>query len=158
MGVVYRGYDRAHVRDVAIKTVRVPSAEALRRLKGEFRVAREVVHPNLVALYELCANGLDVLFSMELVLGQRLGQTRPDDPALRDRLVQLCGGIQALHDAGLVHGDLKPDNVHHVQPDGRVVLLNFRLFSMALAPTDDGLLAHGVKAPDRVRRWLAGPP
>lgn len=69
MGVVFEAHDRERRHRVALKTVRVPDAAAIYRLKNEFRALSGIVHPNLVTLYELVAEPGSLFFTMELVDG-----------------------------------------------------------------------------------------
>ncbi|MCB9741351.1 MAG: AAA family ATPase [Alphaproteobacteria bacterium] len=126
MGVVWKARDRGQGRLVAMKTVQARSGEAMVELKREFRAARQVVHPNLVALHELYAEGQQALFTMELVVGEPLAHMPMDPEGLRRSFGALCAALSTLHAAGLVHGDVKSSNVL-VQADGRVVLLDLGL-------------------------------
>lgn len=69
MGVVYHAYDRTKGMDVALKTLRELDADAIYRLKKEFRALSEVSHPNLVTLHELISEGGQWFITMELVRG-----------------------------------------------------------------------------------------
>ncbi|HEX9282703.1 MAG TPA: protein kinase [Gemmatimonadales bacterium] len=127
-GVVYEVLDRERNDIVALKTLRSTDAASIYRLKKEFRTLVDVVHPNLVALYELIADGDHWFFTMELVDGSEfLTFVRPgalDVERLRFALAQIAQGIAAIHRAGKLHRDLKPLNVR-VTPAGRVVILDF---------------------------------
>jgi predicted ATPase len=136
MGVVYEAFDRQGQQRVALKTLLNFDATGLYQFKQEFRTLADVLHPNLVHLYELVAgDDHGVFFTMELVEGedflkhvQKVGEHLEDSPAdfdkLRPALRQLVEGVRALHAAGKLHRDLKPSNVR-VTPNGRVVILDF---------------------------------
>ncbi|WP_165230426.1 serine/threonine-protein kinase [Aquisphaera insulae] len=133
MGTVFRAYDRRARRLVALKTMNRAGAVALLRFKREFRTLLDVVHPNLVNLYELICDGRSWVLTMELLDGSdflRHVRAEPDLAArerrLREALRQLAAGVAALHAAGKLHRDIKPSNVM-VTERGRVVLLDFGL-------------------------------
>jgi hypothetical protein len=127
MGVVMRVLDRRRGEDVALKSLQQVGPDALYRFKREFRELRDLVHPNLVSLFELFAVDSDWMFTMELVEGVPFTHWVDGDAArLRPALVQLADGILALHAAGKLHRDLKPSNVL-VDARGRVVILDFGL-------------------------------
>jgi serine/threonine protein kinase len=69
MGLVYRAFDKARNTEVALKTVRYDNPSSILRFKQEFRSLLELVHPNLVRLYELISDGLGWFIVMELVDG-----------------------------------------------------------------------------------------
>jgi serine/threonine protein kinase len=147
MGVVYEATDRRTDARVALKTLKSLDAQALARLKTEFRALQEVQHPNLVSLGELIETDGHWFFTMELVQGvplleyvstRRTGAPEAsstpvagrlhDERRLRRAFGQLAAALSALHDAGLVHRDVKPSNAL-VTDEGRVVLLDFGLVS-----------------------------
>jgi hypothetical protein len=135
-GVVYRAHDRKRNQAVALKTFSTSNAEALYRLKREFRGLADLAHPNLVRLFELVSEGPVWFFTMELVDGVSfLDYVRPDglrapatfdEERLRQALWQLAEGVVALHQARRLHRDLKPSNVL-VSRDGCVRILDFGL-------------------------------
>src|SRR5256712_73006 len=139
MGVVYEALDRDRNAVVALKTLRWTDPSAIYRLKREFRTLVGIVHPNLVALYELFGEADEWYFTMELVKGSRfLEFVRPDVLSverLRSALAQLATGLVALHGAGKLHRDLKPSNVL-VTPEGRPVILDFGIAADMVAGED----------------------
>ena len=132
-GIVYRALDRERNSTVALKTLRRLAPDHLLRFKHEFRSLVDLVHPNLVQLYELFGDDKVWFYTMELVENGRdfLSYTRPANEAIdwdriRDALTQLSLGVQALHSSARVHRDLKPSNVM-VSKSGQVLILDFGL-------------------------------
>jgi serine/threonine protein kinase len=129
-GDVYEARDRVSGSAIALKLLREVDATGLLRFKREFRRVAQLVHPNLVRLYELIEEGEQWFFTMELVQGWHAldyldAQSSANrDVALRHTFRQLAKAVDVLHNAGIVHRDIKPSNVM-VAPDGRVVLLDF---------------------------------
>ncbi len=133
-GAVYRVLDRETGSEVALKVLRRTDANALFRLKKEFRSLVELRHPNLVRLRELHEHEGHWFFSMELVEGTdflsyvRRRNASFDEERLRGTLLQLAIAVRFLHVARKVHRDIKPANIR-VDPQGRLVLLDFGLVS-----------------------------
>ncbi len=137
-GLVYEAFDRERQELVAVKLLHRPDAESIFQLKREFRALADVVHPNLVRLYDLVCDEAEALFSMELIRGREVqvqeelralgAETEaPAGMSFREACriaAPLIEGVGALHDRGLVHRDLKPSNIR-LGDDGRVVLLDF---------------------------------
>jgi len=133
MGEVYRARDSRLRRDVAVKIL-PPSfaqdADRLRRFEQEVRVVGALNHPNILAIYDTGShNGSPYLVS-ELLEGDTLrkhmeGSSLPQRKAI-DYGTQLARGLAAAHEKGVVHRDLKPDNVF-VLHDGRIKILDFGL-------------------------------
>jgi eukaryotic-like serine/threonine-protein kinase len=153
MGSVHLVYDEQLGTEVALKTLTLNSGTDLYRFKREFRALADTKHPNLVTLYELVSEDSLWFFTMEYVAGVPFDQSlapyvlKPDTPATEplsldpDRLLrsvqQLCAGVQAMHEAGCIHRDLKPTNVL-VTPEGRVVILDFGLAKQRGSATISG--------------------
>jgi len=153
-GIVHCAYDRDLSRLVALKTLRAYDAEALYRLKREFRTLERLAHPNLVTFFELYVEADERFFTMALVDGvdfveafrQRLesaGDVAATYRDLRAAVVQLAGALDALHRQGVLHRDVKPANVL-VSDDGHVVVLDFGLSSDVVAREDDGAAIAGT--------------
>jgi hypothetical protein len=124
MGEVYEAYDRDLQERVALKTVLSTACDgqrAVRRLKAEVQLAHRVSHPNVCRIYDLGSHRLErhdgVLnfLTMEFVEGERLAEriTRGPIPASEAEPVvrSLLLGLEAAHAAGILHRDLKSDNV-----------------------------------------------
>jgi hypothetical protein len=160
MGVVYEVFDRERDARVALKVLPYADPSALIRFKREFRSLTSILHPNLVELYELFADGEQWFFTMEAIDGvDLLTWVRPaalDHARLRQSLRQLVRGVKAVHDAGRLHHDLKPSNVM-VRPDGTVIILDFGLVT-ELGDRPDPHVITGTAAYMAPERWSDDPP
>ncbi len=147
IGVVYVGYDRRTKRSVAVKVLRpdhTEDADALARFEQEDRIARQISHENVAEVYDFGRDGDTRYLVLEL-----LGPTLKDLLDRRKRLPpkraahvvsQVLAGLGAAHRAGIVHRDVKPQNVLFVeQPDGtdplKVKLVDFGIARIASART-----------------------
>ena len=133
MGEVYRARDSRLDRDVAIKVLPAEvssDAGRVKRFEKEARAASALNHPNIVAIYDVGAEGGTTYIAMELVAGKTLRDTLVGGALPTKRLLeiatQLAEGLAAAHEAGIVHRDLKPENVM-VTKDGFVKILDFGL-------------------------------
>jgi serine/threonine-protein kinase len=117
----------------ALKLVerRGPEADRfIEQAENEFAVSSQVVHPNLRRSYEIKRNRKwfqirTLLILMEYVKGQPLEQNPPKDLLkVIDVFCQVAKGLEALHEQGYVHADIKPNNIL-LLPDGRVKLIDF---------------------------------
>jgi Tol biopolymer transport system component len=144
MGEVYEAEDLDLGERIALKVIRkrVASDADLRALfKREIQLARRVTHPNVCRIFDLHEDsGNDepiLLLSMELIEGQTLAEyLRQNGPlAFRDALPlieDIATGLQAVHDAGIIHGDLKPGNVMLVFRSGESPRARVMDFGVAL--------------------------
>ncbi len=119
MAVVYKAQDLALGRTVAIKILR-PSLTGdtafLTRFRQEARNVANLAHPNIVTLYDVGQDGNTYYMVMEYVDGQDLKKMiRTNAPFAVDRTlnlgIQICAGLGYAHRAGLVHADVKPQNI-----------------------------------------------
>ncbi|HZL85594.1 MAG TPA: protein kinase [Candidatus Krumholzibacteria bacterium] len=134
MGEVYRADDLTLGQAVALKFLPrelVSSPERLARFHGEVRIARQVSHPNVCRVYDIGDLDGQPFLSMELVDGedlasllQRIGRLSGDKVVEMAR--QICAGLAAAHNAGVLHRDLKPANVM-LDRRGKVRLTDFGL-------------------------------
>jgi tetratricopeptide (TPR) repeat protein/tRNA A-37 threonylcarbamoyl transferase component Bud32 len=138
MGVVYAAYDPELDRRIALKLVHAdadgPRARA--RLVREAQALAKLSHPHVVTVYDVGTRGDEVYLALELVEGRSLrewlAEPRSVDAVL-DVIRQAGEGLAAAHDAGLVHRDVKPENVL-VDRAGRVKVTDFGLARGELEP------------------------
>jgi serine/threonine protein kinase len=124
---VYAVLDLERNQTVALKRLANPRGEAFLRLKREFRTVADIRHPNLVRLGALWKERDDLLMTMEFVDGvPLLDHVAGSEERLRSCLGQLVSALQALHARGLVHRDVKLENII-VDRSGRLVLLDHGL-------------------------------
>jgi class 3 adenylate cyclase/predicted ATPase len=131
MGVVYRAYDERLARTVAIKLIR-PGLEGdprlTERLRREARANAQLSHPAIVRIYDLFEAEDSVAIIMELVEGQPLEKWLHGRPAdlVRGLVLarQIAEAIAAAHTRGIVHRDLKAENVL-ITPEGNAKVLDF---------------------------------
>jgi tetratricopeptide (TPR) repeat protein/predicted Ser/Thr protein kinase len=144
MGVVYAAFDPQLDRKVALKLLRAdPTGKDAKdrraRLLGEAQALARLSHPNVVTVYEAQALGERVWLAMELVEGLTLQRWLREAQRPRAEVLEVFAkagqGLQAAHEAGLVHRDFKPENVL-IGDDGRVRVTDFGLARRELDPGD----------------------
>src|SRR5262245_54401306 len=129
MGTVYRVLDRELDEEVALKLLRPDlskASEALVRFRREVKLARRIVHPSVARTYDLGVHAGQRFLTMELVAGGSLTQ-RAKSPLPLPEILRIAAavssGLAASHAVGVVHRDLKPDNI--LFADERVVITDF---------------------------------
>jgi serine/threonine protein kinase len=172
MGLVYRAEQRILGRTVALKVIRPEIAESgdyRSRFLREARLAAAVDHPHVVSVFDVGENDGRLYLTMQWVDGLELGtlidrhqRLAPERTVLIG--VQLAGALQAVHDAGLVHRDVKPSNVL-VRDIGGHDHAYLTDFGIAKAPgaqdnlTRTGLVmgTPGYLSPEQIRGQRPGP-
>ncbi|WP_157250651.1 serine/threonine-protein kinase [Nonomuraea typhae] len=149
MGEVWRGEDIVLARTVAVKVLlpgRMDDSGFLARFQGEARAMATINHAGVVDVYDYGVSGDTVYLVMKFVDGEsldkllgRLGRIAPE-PAM-ELIAQAASALQAVHDQGIVHRDVKPGNLL-VQRDGTLVLTDFGIARSDLANrlTDAGMV------------------
>jgi serine/threonine-protein kinase len=131
MGRVYRAFDRSLDDVVALKVMRrdlVGTPGALTRFRQEVKLARRVTNVHVVRTYDLGEHDGDFFLTMEYLDGSSLARVLENGQPPLDEVMRIargiCAGIAAAHVAGVLHRDLKPDNVL-VAKDGRIAITDF---------------------------------
>ena len=152
MGVVYRAFDRELQEPVAIKTLRPEAlaggSAALERFKQEIRLARRIAHRNVVRTYDLGEQNGMYYLTMEYVEGTSLKQlitSRGKLPVSVTLTVgkQLCRALEVAHAEGVIHRDIKPQNMV-VEPSGFLKVMDFGIARLANPPKGKGLTEAGT--------------
>ena len=149
MGTVYAAYDEQLDRKVAVKILledELPDKDDRVRFLREAQALARLSHPHVVTVHEVGEADGELYLAMEFIRGQNLSQWRrtekPGWRAVLEAFVQVGRGLVAVHQAGLVHRDLKPTNIMR-RDDGVVKLLDFGL-ARAVADGPDPSLDDGT--------------
>ena len=167
MASVYVALDERLDREVALKVMR-PSLAAdetfVSRFRREARSAARLSHPNVVAVYDQGEDEGRMFLAMELVNGHTLRQVMQDEGPLTPRAAldiidAVLQALGAAHSAGLIHRDVKPENVI-LREDGVVKVADFglaRAVTSATSTAQTGVLLGTVAylAPEQVERGIA---
>src|SRR5499426_3766671 len=130
MGEVYRARDTRLGREVALKVISdgAIDSERLQRFEQEARLAGSLNHPNLVVVYDVGSEGSAPFLVTELLEGEslrhRLARGRLPLRTALELGVQIAEGLAAAHARGVIHRDVKPENVF-LTSGGRAKLLDF---------------------------------
>ncbi|MEU4794683.1 protein kinase [Streptomyces sp. NPDC023327] len=149
MGTVHAAYDRLLDRQVALKSIQLHGQEEPIERQvfwTEVRVAAGLSHPNVAAIHDVVEGKTGRFFVMELVpgidLSTALNENRPLSPdEAAEAVHDVLSGLEAAHQAGVVHCDVKPANIM-LTPNGRVKILDFGL-SHVIAEEERGPLHQG---------------
>ncbi|MGW0819758.1 serine/threonine-protein kinase [Streptomyces sp. NPDC002845] len=171
MGTVWRAKDEKVDREVAIKEPRVPDhlpererANAAERMRREARAAARLDHPAVVQVYDVAIVDGQPWIVMELVQGRSLGDVLQEGTlGVREAArigLEVLGALEAAHAAGILHRDVKPDNVLLGRHD-RVVLTDFGIAQIEgetnLTDTGGFVGSPEYIAPERVLGQRPGP-
>ncbi len=146
--ITYRAQDLRLKRTVAVKVLRshlASDTELVSRFVREAELAASISHPNVVDVYDVGTDGNVSYIVMRLVPGQDLKQVIQNEGRLpvsraNPLIQQILRGLGAIHAAGIVHRDVKPQNII-VTPDGTAQVTDFGVAYAALA---EGLTTQGM--------------
>jgi len=153
MGVVYNAHDSLMERSVAIKVMMTDledDPETSSRFYREARAAGQLVHPNIITIFDMGEDDGRPFIVMELLAGQTLNKymERPEAADIEtkiDLMLQICAGLHAAHTHGIFHRDVKPGNLL-VRPNGELKIVDFGIARLASSNmTASGLI---VGTPD----------
>jgi tetratricopeptide (TPR) repeat protein len=141
MGAVYKARDAELDRIVALKLIRPELArnpEMLRRFKQELILARQVTHKNVIRIFDLGQSSGIKFITMDFVEGRDLrhlllekGKFSADEAARI--MLQICRALEAAHNEGVIHRDLKPQNIM-VDSSGKAYVMDFGIARSAYLP------------------------
>ena len=161
MAQVYRAYDAALDRDVAIKVllgILALDEESVRRFYQEARAAANLSHPNVVVIHDIGEEDGSYYFVMEYLDGETVEERLDHERRLgvEESLgiaLQVCRGVEASHRRGLLHRDIKAQNVM-LMPDGSVKVLDFGIArasgESSLTRVGETLGTVGYMAPEQI--------
>lgn len=125
---VFEAYDEVLETPCALKVLaQEADASEIELLRNEVLLARQIHHANVVRIHEFYATSQATFFTMSLVNGTVLNQALDNHPAAPDIIKwfqQLIGALQSCHESGVIHGDLKPDNLL-IDNDGNLSIIDF---------------------------------
>lgn len=146
MGVIYRARDERLERDVALKVLpsgALADESARKRFRKEALALSKLNHPNIAVVHDFDTDDATDFLVEELIPGLSLSEMLLSGPLSEHEIInlgsQLCEGIAAAHEQGIIHCDLKPANLR-VTPDARLKILDFGLAKVlrsAAAITED---------------------
>jgi serine/threonine protein kinase/tetratricopeptide (TPR) repeat protein len=148
MGAVYKARDRELDRPVALKLIRrelASNSSILARFKQELLLSRQVTHKNVIRIYDLGdADGVKFI-TMEFVEGRDLRSLIQEKKKFSPEeaveiMQQVCQALEAAHSTGVIHRDLKPQNVMR-EDNGRILVMDFGL---ARTVGGDGMTQSGA--------------
>src|SRR5436190_7012971 len=144
MGEVYRAADTRLGRDVAIKILPdsfARDSDRLQRFETEARAVAALNHPNILAVFDIGQHDGSPFLVSELLEGETLRAILSDGPLPQRRAidygVQIAQGLASAHEKGIVHRDVKPENIF-VSKDGRIKILDFGLAKQLHPAEPDG--------------------
>jgi tetratricopeptide (TPR) repeat protein/predicted Ser/Thr protein kinase len=133
MGAVYKARDRELDRLLAVKVVRrdlAGHASIMQRFKQELILARKITHRNVVRIFDLGVSDGFRFITMEFIDGRDLTSLLEERKLTPEESVkilrQVCAALEAAHAEGVIHRDLKPQNIM-IESSGRVVVMDFGL-------------------------------
>jgi len=163
MGIVYKARDTKLNRLVALKFLpsdSIKDKNKKARMLQEAQAAASINHPNICTVYEVDALDDQVFIAMEYIDGKNLKEIINEKSALDisksiGYAIQIAEGLQAIHDQGMVHRDIKSDNIR-ITKNGQVKIMDFGLVKLSqqkekLTQEDSTLGTVDYMSPEQIR-------
>jgi eukaryotic-like serine/threonine-protein kinase len=155
-GTVYRAWDDRLEREVAVKVIEV-AGDPIDRVLREAQAVARLNHPSIVTLYELGEDGRHAYLVSELVDGATLSELAREgllsDRAVGELGADLCDALRHAHSRGVVHRDIKPQNILLAADDRKAKLMDFGIASVldgvGLTATGDVVGTLAYMAPEQ---------
>src|SRR6266478_560076 len=162
MGEVYLADDTSLRRKVALKVLPeniAADTDRLLRFEREAFAASALNHPNILTIFEFGAEDQTHFLASEFVDGEslreRMSRTTMTVTTTLEIAIQIASALQAAHDAGIIHRDIKPDNVM-IRADGYVKVLDFGLAKLTSSPVVAGRFDSSEEATRKQLQTQAG--
>src|SRR5215470_3856529 len=141
MGAVYKAHDRELEKDVALKLIRTELARnpgILQRFKQEIILARQITHRNVIRIFDIGQADAHKYITMEYLEGRDLRAVLREKSKLPPEeaakiVLQICRALEAAHGEGVIHRDLKPQNIM-LDGNGRAYVMDFGIARSAYLP------------------------
>ncbi len=164
-GTVYRAWDERLERDVAVKVIEL-GGQPVERVMREAQAVARLNHPSVVTLYELGEDGRSAYLVSELIDGATLAEMQRQgelsDRDVGEAAADLCDALEHAHSRGVVHRDIKPQNVLLAADERRAKLMDFGiarfLDGAGITATGDIVGTLAYMAPEQAEGDAAGPP
>lgn len=164
MGEVYKAHDLSLGREVALKLLQPhfkDSADVLSLFKQEGRTVASLKHPNIVTIYEMVEEGGLLFLVLEFLEGESLRHSigKLKIPRAVEIAREVAAALNALHQKGIIHCDIKPENIMLCKDDTGVIMVKVLDFGLAILRQQALLEASRSDLPDNQRqRNRAGTP
>lgn len=145
-GEVYRAWDTKLGRWVAVKFPHLRTRDDRQRLLREANMAARLSHPNIVPLFEIVDEGDRPFIVLQFIDGQTLDRLRLKVPEALQAVRDMANAVAYAHGQGVIHRDLKPQNVMRGE-DGRIYVLDFGLAKLAETGTSLTRTEHLLGTP-----------